>query len=71
MMIIYQASNSIEAHIVAGMLKAHGINAYTSGDYLQGGVGEIATQGFAHVLVAEADRDAAQQLISAYENAAD
>lgn len=71
MIIIYHANHSIEAHIVAGMLRAHGIDAFTSGDYLQGIAGEIGAQGFSHVMVAEADRDAAQQVISEYERAAD
>lgn len=67
MHIIYQANNSLEAHIVAGMLNAHGIEAFTGGDHLQGGVGELATQGFATVLVAEEDIDAAKVVLREYD----
>jgi hypothetical protein len=64
---VYDASNITEAHIVRGMLRAHGIEAYVSGHYLQGGVGELATQGFASVLVAEHQAVKARELIETYE----
>ena len=64
---IYDASEITEAHIVCGMLQAHGIEAHVSGYYLQGGVGELAVQGFAGVLVAEPQVTAARALIKAYE----
>lgn len=64
---IYAASDITEAHIVCGMLQAHGIEAHVSGHYLQGGIGELAAQGFAGVLVAEDQADSARALIEAYE----
>lgn len=66
---IYDASNITEAHIVRGMLEAHGINAHVGGYYLQGAIGELAVEGFASVLV---DADAATEaraLIERYERA--
>ncbi len=66
---VYDASDITEAHIVRGMLEAHGIGAYVGGHYLQGGIGELAVQGFASVLVAEEQVASAREVISAYESA--
>ena len=68
MKLIYKADNIAEAHIVAGMLKSQGIEAHVGGHYLQGGVGELTTMGFASIHVDEADVEAAKSLISSYEN---
>jgi len=64
---VYDAADITEAHIVRGMLQAHGIEAHVGGYYLQGGVGELAPQGFARVLVAASQVEAARALIDAYE----
>lgn len=71
MKIVYQAANIIEAHLVAGMLQASGLQAFVSGHYLQGGVGEIAPSGFANVMVADHDVEAATPFITEYEQQAD
>jgi hypothetical protein len=67
MKIIYRAANIIEAHIVAGMLKANDIEAYVSGHYLQGGVGEVSASDFANVSVGSADIEEAEAFIVEYE----
>jgi hypothetical protein len=64
---IYSARDITEAHIVKGLIEAHGIDAYVGGLYLQGGVGELATMDFASIHVDEADATRARQLIDAYE----
>lgn len=64
---IYDASDITEAHIVRGMLEAHGIPAHVGGHYLQGGVGDLAVQGFASVLVEEACAAQARELIEQYQ----
>ncbi len=64
---IFDASDITEAHIVRGMLEAHGIEAHVGGHYLQGGVGDLVVQGFATVYVEEAEALAARSLIEAYE----
>lgn len=66
---IYDAANITEAHIVTGMLRANGIDAHMSGHYLQGGVGELAVQGFAAVLVNDDEEQQARVLIDEYERA--
>lgn len=70
MQIIYRAANIIEAHIVAGMLKANDIEAYVSGYYLQGGVGEVSPTDFANVSVRADDVALAETLIAEYEQSA-
>lgn len=64
---VYDASNITEAHIVRGMLRAHGIDAHVGGHYLQGGIGELAVEGFASVMVPEDQVSPARTLIDAYE----
>ncbi|MGB0846846.1 MAG: DUF2007 domain-containing protein [Thiolinea sp.] len=64
---IYKAGNVTEAHIVAGMLEARGIQSHVGGHHLQSGVGEIATMDFARVYVADEDYDAAIPVIAEYE----
>lgn len=69
MKIIYKARDIIEAHIVAGMLNASGIETYVGGYYLQGGVGDMAVYDFANVQVTDEDVALAQPLVSEYDGA--
>ncbi len=65
---IYRAADILEAHIVAGMLNAEGIEAEVAGFYQQGAVGQLAPQDFARVmLIDERDADHAERLIAEYE----
>ncbi len=68
MKIAYKASNIIEAHIVAGMLKSCGLESYVGGHYLQGGIGDISAMDFANVFVNDDDIDLAAALIIDYEH---
>jgi hypothetical protein len=65
---IYNARDTIEAHIIRGMLKAHGIEAYVNGFYLQGGVGDLAAHDYASVSVGNNDVDQARKLVKEYDN---
>lgn len=67
MKIIYKAKDIIEAHIVAGMLNANGIETHVGGYYLQGGVGDVAVFDFANVQVADEDVVTALPLVAEYE----
>ena len=68
MLTIYRAADIVEAHIVAGMLEAHGIQCFVGGHYLQGAVGRLPVMDTATVLIHE-DREAeARPLIEAYES---
>lgn len=67
MQLIFRGSNILEAHIVAGLLDAHGIEAHVAGHYLQGAVGELPAGDFAHVFVCDENVEVAEKLISDYE----
>lgn len=67
MEIVFTGHNLTEAHIVAGMLRAHDIDAHVGGHYLQGGVGDMAALDFAKVYVGPEDLDHARRLIADYE----
>jgi hypothetical protein len=68
MIIIYKAGDITEAHIVKGLLEANDIDAYIGGFYLQGGVGDLAARDFAHVHVADEDKQRAFEIIKQYED---
>ncbi len=68
MQIIYRAADIVEAHIVAGMLQAAGIDAHVGGHYLQGGVGELSPLNFATVMVADEQVAEAMVLVREYES---
>lgn len=71
MQLIYRASDITEAHIVSGMLQAHGLESHVGGHYLQGAVGDMAVQDFAVVHVADEHVTEARRLIAEYEGKAD
>lgn len=68
MQLLFRASNILEAHIVAGLLDAHGITTYVGGHYLQGAVGDLPASDFAHVFVSDEDVETAEKLVTDYEN---
>ncbi len=65
---IYNARDITEAHIIRGMLEAHGIEAHVNGFYLQGGIGELAAHDYASVSVKNDDADQAKKLVAEYDN---
>jgi hypothetical protein len=50
---VYQAENSIDAHLVRGALENQGIPAWVFGDYLTGGIGQLPVLGLIEVHVAD------------------
>ena len=70
MKIVFKAGNIIEAHIVAGMLNACGIQTYVGGHFLQGAVGDLCPSGFANVFVAPDDFGLAATLVAEYDESA-
>lgn len=66
---VYNAADMLEAHVIVGMLQQHKINGFIEGEYLSGGVGELATQNFVRVMVNNDDFDKGRQLALAYEEA--
>jgi hypothetical protein len=69
MQIAYRTSDTSEAHIIAGMLHAEGIQAHVGGHHLQGGMGELAAIDFAHIFVDNEQLEDARAIIATYEQA--
>lgn len=66
---VYNAADMLEAHVIVGLLKQHRISAFIEGEYLSGGVGELATQNFVRVMVNNDDFDKGRALALEYEQA--
>ena len=64
---LYQAQNTVEAHMIINMLQQAGVEARRDGEYLQGAVGEIAPFGNVRVRVDESDYDKAREIIDDWE----
>ncbi|MCG8672746.1 MAG: DUF2007 domain-containing protein [Pseudomonadales bacterium] len=64
---VYEASNSVEGHMVANLLEQAKIYARVDGDFLQGGVGELQAFGVVKVAVNNDDYDRAKQLVMQWE----
>lgn len=67
MRIVFDAENSLDGHIVRGMLESYGIAAVITGEHLQGGAGTLPAFGLVNVQVADADYDAARAIIEQWE----
>ena len=65
---VYEAENSIDAHMIVHMLERAGIEAQILGEYLQGGVGELAAQGNIRIAVDVAEAHKAREIIEAWES---
>ena len=64
---ILDAKNTIEANLIKGLLQQQGIESYISGEYLQGGIGELPPIGIVQIQVDDDDAARAQQIIQAWE----
>lgn len=64
---IFRGSDYIEAHLLTGLLRQHGIDAFLQGAMLQGGVGDLPALGHLTIMVDDDDREAAKRLLAAYE----
>ena len=67
MMVVYHASNSIEAYLIKNLLAQQEIPAYVFGDYLQGGVGEIPAIGLVTVNVSDSDYTRAKEIVDEWD----
>ena len=68
--IVYSAANSLEAHMLKGVLEQHEIPAYISGEHLQSGFGEIPVMtGIVKISVDNANIIAAKKIIWEWEAA--
>lgn len=67
MKLLYEAANSLEAHMILNLLEQASLQARIDGEYLQGGVGELQTMGLIRVMVTEANYDAAKKIVAAWD----
>ena len=67
MKIVYRAKDITEAEIIKGMLIAEGMEAHSSGFYLQGAIGDMAPTDFAKVHVPDEHYERARELVKEYE----
>ena len=64
---VFEASTGLDAHMILNLLEQRGISRRIEGEYLQGGIGELAAMGFVRVLVAEEKYAEARQIIGDWE----
>ncbi|MFH0934239.1 MAG: DUF2007 domain-containing protein [Pseudomonadota bacterium] len=64
---VYEASSGLDAHMILNLLEQHGIAGRIEGEYLQGGIGELAAMGFVRVLVADEDHAEAAKVVREWE----
>jgi hypothetical protein len=66
---VYEAANTLEAHMLAGYLAQLGIAAHVAGEHLQSAAGEIPVAGLARLQVADEDYERAREAIAEWERA--
>jgi hypothetical protein len=67
MVSVLRSSDYIEAQLLSGLLRHHGIDVFVQGALLQGGIGELPPMGHLSIMVDDADQTAAMRIIDAYE----
>lgn len=69
MRLLYQAANTVEAHMIVNLLEQEGLAARIDGEYLQGGIGDLPAFGLIRVMAAEEDFERAQQIVAQWDAA--
>jgi len=64
---VYEAANSVEAHMIANMLEQHDITTRIDGEFLTGGIGELPAAGLVRVMAEEKDFERARHIIGEWE----
>ena len=64
---VYEAANSVDAHIVLNMLRAYGFEGQVSGDFLQSGAGELQAFGAVSVWVIDEHFDEARKVVEEWQ----
>ena len=64
---VYEASTSLDAHMILNLLVQEGIEGRVDGEYLPGGVGELQAINLVRVMVDESDYERATQIIKNWE----
>ncbi|MCB1566155.1 MAG: DUF2007 domain-containing protein [Xanthomonadales bacterium] len=66
---VYQADHFTNAHIVKELLENEGIPAHVSGEFLQGGIGDLPAVGMVQVMVEDENFEQARALVLDWESA--
>lgn len=69
MKLLYEASNSIEAHMILNLIQQSGLSGRIDGEYLQGGIGELQAFGTVRVMVEESDYTQAKKIVDDWDQA--
>ncbi len=64
---VYDAANSLEAHMVQNLLEQVNISSWIDGDFLSGGVGELPATGLIRVQVNDDDEALARQIVAEFD----
>ncbi len=64
---VFEASNTVEAHMVLHLLRQHGLAGQVQGEYLTGAMGDLPVAGLVRVVVDEPDYEAARAVVAAFE----
>jgi len=67
MKLLYEAPNTVEAHMILNLLEQAGLSARIDGEYLQGGVGELQAMGVVRVMIEESDYAEADIIIQEWD----
>jgi hypothetical protein len=60
---VFEAANSLEAHMILGLLAQAGIEGQILGEALQGGMGDLPAAGLVRVVVSDTDFVAARIIV--------
>lgn len=66
---VYEAQNSVEAHVVLGLLEQNRITGHITGHYLEGGVGELQAMGLVRIIVNNEDYPKARAIVAEWDQA--
>jgi hypothetical protein len=69
MKLLYEASNSIEAHLILQLIEQAGYAGRIDGEFLQGGIGELQAMGVVRVMVDENDYESAKVIVMEWDAA--
>jgi hypothetical protein len=67
MKLLYEAQNSLEAHMILHMLEQAGLSARIDGEYLQGGIGDLQAIGLVRVMVEDTDYAEGKSIIQEWD----
>lgn len=67
MKIVFDAANSLQAHLIKGVLNMYGIEAFVQGEHLQSAAGELPLLGCVNVSVENDDYFKSREIITDWE----